>query len=195
MRKKKIRPLVFCSITGNCREIYNIAELPWRLWVYAFLVWASCGIRHPRGCAVYRIAGVAYQALWRCRYFPVPCFLRCRRWNLIILHWKPQGEIPFWKNQLLLVTQFPTRSVQKINCQIIRDASFVEFHKNSGQITHWKIKHLLPAQSVSPSEQGFACVNDRYHLEAEDWQARRQLKIITGHLRITEGICHCHSVC
>lgn len=99
------------------------------------------------------------------------------------------------KNQLLLVTQFPTRSVQKINCQIIRDASFVEFHKNSGQITHWKIKHLLPAQSVSPSEQGFACVNDRYHLEAEDWQARRQLKIITGHLRITEGICHCHSVC
>lgn len=176
-------------------EIHKMVEFPWRLWVCTFFVGSAVELDTPEGCAVYRITGVPYQALWRCRYFPVPCFLRCRRWNLIILHWKPQGEIPFWKNQLLLVTQFPTRSVQKINCQIIRDASSVEFHKNSGQITPWKIKRLLPAQSVSPSKQGFACVNDRYHLEAEDWQARRQLKIITGHLRITEGIYHCHSVC
>lgn len=145
--------------------------------------------------AVYRNCGVPYQELWRCRYFPVPLFLRCRRWNLIIPHSKPQGEIPFWENQLLLVTQFPTRSVQEINCQIIRDASFVGFREKSGQITLWKIKLLLPAQSVSPSKQGFACLNGRYHLEAEDWQAGRQLKIITGHLRITEGIYHCHSVC
>lgn len=44
------------------------------------------------------------------------------------------------------------------------------------------------------SKQGFAIVNDWYHLETEDWQARRQFKITIGHLRFTVGIYQCLSV-
>lgn len=82
----------------------------------------------------------------------------------------------------------------KINGQIIKDASFVKIHTSSVQIIPGKIKHLLPEQSVSPSKQGFAAVNDWYHLETEDWQARRQFKITIGHLRFTVGIYQCLSV-
>lgn len=54
----------------------------------------------------------------------------------------------------------PARFLQKIDGQIIKDTSFVKIHPNHVQIIPWKIKHLLPAQSVSPSKQGFTCMND-----------------------------------